>query len=254
MKKTKLKHTPSPDWLGIIGDEPQDDEWTLLDETRTPSGGHMALMRNSEEYAIYVNGLELMASSRHGSEELMAKIAFEALGQGGLPSAVTSGSGARFLVGGLGMGFTLRSTLNVLPSNGSVVVAELVAKVVEWNKGVLGDLAGRPLNDSRAKVVVNDVANVIKSSAGWDAVLLDVDNGPSAATQEANDWLYDLDGLEIIYENLRPGGVLAVWSVGEDRKFEQRMRKTGFMCKTLRVPAVIGQENGDMHTIFLGWQ
>jgi spermidine synthase len=158
----------------------------------------------------------------------------------------------RVLVGGLGMGFTLAAVLRELPEDAVVTVAELMPAVVEWNRGVLGTCAGHPLNDRRARIVVGDVGQVLRSSAGHlDAVLLDVDNGPSAFTTIDNEGLYDNRGVEACFRALRPGGVLAVWSAWEDRRFEQRLRFYGFDVRVERVRARL-KKGGPKHTIFVG--
>ena len=137
------------------------------------------------------------------------------------------------LVGGLGMGYTLAATLSLLPPGGTVVVSELVPEVVEWNRGPLGPLAGRPLDDSRTDLVLGDVADVIsESKSRFDAVLLDVDNSVDSFTLARNAWLYTPDGLAAAQHSLRPHGVLAIWSVGTERTFERMLRAAGFAAST----------------------
>ena len=156
------------------------------------------------------------------------------------------------LVGGLGMGFTLRATLDVLPPDAVVIVAEIVPAVVEWNRGPLGPLAGQPLKDRRVRVDVGDVAVTLSSGPGrFDAVLLDVDNSPAAFTSSDNARLYDDRGLAAARAALKIGGVLAVWSARDDRKFEQRLRYGGFTVEVERVRARL-KKGGPHHTIFLG--
>ena len=156
------------------------------------------------------------------------------------------------LIGGLGMGFTLRATLNLLPSNATVVVAELVPAVVEWNRGPLGPLAEHPLKDKRVRIEIGDVAATLKSSRDrFDAVLLDVDNGPTALTTSGNDWLYDDRGIAAAFDALKKDGVLAVWSAREDRKFEKRLRYAGFAVQAEPVRGRL-KKGGPHHTIFLG--
>lgn len=150
------------------------------------------------------------------------------------------------------MGFTLRATLDFLPKDATVVVAELVPTVVDWNRGPLGLLAGQPLKDRRVRVHVGDVAVALSSGPGrFDAVLLDVDNGPAAFTSSDNARLYDDRGLAAAHAALKSGGVLAVWSAREDRKFEQRLRYVGFRVEVERVRARL-KKGGPRHTIFLG--
>lgn len=217
--------------------------WELLGETRTPDGRLMALTRRGGEWVIHADGKSLMSSRMHGSEEALASLGCRRLSGVEAPCV---------LVGGLGMGFTLRATLDVLPADAKVVVAELVPAVAEWNRGALGELAGRPLADPRVKLELGDVAAVLRANeAAFDAVLLDVDNGPSAFTSEGNAGLYDDRGLAAARAALRPEGCLAVWSAREDRKFEQRLRYAGFRAEAQRVRAR-GKRGGPRHVIFLG--
>jgi spermidine synthase len=217
--------------------------WELLGEARTPDGSLMALMRRDREHVILADGKPLMSSLMHGSEEALATLACE--GARGTPQPSV-------LVGGLGMGFTLRATLDALPADALVVVSELLPAVVEWNRGPLAGLAGEPLKDRRVTVLLDDVAAVMKGSAGrFDVMLLDVDNGPSAFTESANAGLYTDQGLAWARAALKPGGVLAVWSAWDDRKFEQRLRYNGFRVEVTRVRARL-KNGGPRHTIFLG--
>jgi spermidine synthase len=177
----------------------------------------------------------------HGSEQALASLALRRLR---VPDACV-------LVGGLGMGFTLRATLDLLPEDATVVVAELVPAVVEWNRGALGTLAGHPLRDARVRVEFGDVADTLQSSpGGFDAVLLDVDNGPDAFTATTNARLYNDQGLAAARDALKRGGVLAVWSAWEDRRFEQRLRYAGFIVDIERVRGRL-KKGGPKHTIFL---
>ncbi len=217
--------------------------WILLGESHTPDGTRLTLMLRDREHVIFADGKLLMSSRMHGSEEALATLAC---------AHVTSAAAPRVLVGGLGLGFTLRATLDVLPPRATVVVAELVPAVVEWNRGPLGPLANHPLEDPRVEVAVGDVAGVIKRHrAGFDAILLDVDNGPDAFTSSLNAGLYANDGVVQAHAALTPHGVLAVWSAWEDRKFEQRLRWAGFTVTMHRVRARLKQ-GGPRHTIFLG--
>ena len=201
--------------------------WELLGQTRAPDGTELALTRRDGEYVILAGGKSLMSSRMHGSEEALATLACRRARTLEQPCV---------LVGGLGMGFTLRATLDLLPPDATVVVAELVPAVVEWNRGPLGPLAGHPLKDKRVVVEVGDVAVTLRSSPGrFDAVLLDVDNGPAAFTASHNAGLYDDRGLAAARAALTIGGVLAVWSAWEDRKFEQRLRYAGFTVVVERV-------------------
>ena len=217
--------------------------WELLGETRTPDGEDMRLTRQGSEYVILAGGKPLMSSRMHGSEEALAAFGCR---------EARSRDEACVLVGGLGMGFTLRATLDLLPPGATVVVAELVPAVVEWNRGPLGPLAGHPLKDRRVRIEIGDVADTLRASRGrFDAVLLDVDNGPAAFTATHNTRLYDDGGLAAARESLKPGGVLAVWSAWDDRRFEQRLEHGGFEVQVERVRGRL-KKGGPRHTIFLG--
>jgi spermidine synthase len=214
----------------------------LLGETRTPDGSLLALARRDREYLILADGKPLMSSRMHGSEEALATFACARARALDEPCV---------LVGGLGMGFTLRATLDLLPPAATVVVSELVPAVVEWNRGPLGPLAGDPLKDPRVRVEVQDVGHTLAANASrFDAVLLDVDNGPAAFTSSGNVALYDNRGVATARAALKDGGVLAVWSAWEDRKFEQRLRYAGFEVDVQHVRARL-KKGGPRHTIFL---
>jgi spermidine synthase len=216
--------------------------WELLGQTRTPEGEEMTLTRHGSEYVILASGQSLMSSRMHGSEEALATFACGRARTLEEPCV---------LVGGLGMGFTLRATLDLLPPDATVVVSELVPAVVDWNRGPLGPLARHPLKDKRVAIEVNDVAATLRASLGrFDAVLLDVDNGPAAFTASHNASLYDDRGLAAARAALKPGGVLAVWSSREDRRFEQRLRYGGFNVAVERVRGRL-KKGGPRHTIFL---
>ena len=215
----------------------------LLGQTRTPDGTDLALTRRDREYVILANGHSLMSSRMHGSEEALATLACR---------DVRQRTGVCVLIGGLGMGFTLRATLDVLQPDATVVVAELLPVVVEWNRGPLGPLAGHPLKDRRVQVASGDVLETMRANPGrFDTILLDVDNGPSAFTTPANAGLYDNRGVAIARAALREGGVLAVWSARDDRKFEQRLRYCGFTVETSRVRGRL-KKGGPRHVIFIG--
>jgi spermidine synthase len=217
--------------------------WELLGESRTPDGTRLTLMKRDRELVIFADGKILMSSRMHGSEEALATLAC---------AHVKDATAPRVLIGGLGLGYTLRATLDVLPPHASVVVAELVPAVVAWNRGPLGPLATHPLDDPRVSVVEGDVTVTMRrEAAGFDAILLDVDNGPDAFTSSLNTGLYDNHGVTLARSALRPHGVLAVWSAWEDRKFEQRLRWAGFALSVHRVRARLKQ-GGPRHTIFVG--
>jgi spermidine synthase len=214
----------------------------LLDEARAPDGTVLKLVQRGEEYVILADGAPLMSSRMHGSEDALATLTHEYWRGSPQPSV---------LIGGLGLGFTLRATLNLLPPHGTVVVSELVPAVVEWNRGVLGALAGHPLQDARTHVATEDVVTTIRSSTSrFDAILLDVDNGPAAFTVATNGALYDERGIAPIHRALKAAGTLAVWATRDDAKFVQRLRRGGFEASVRRVRASAHQR-GSRHFIFL---
>ena len=204
--------------------------WTLLDRAAVPgSSDEMRLYRRGDEYAIRVGNYELMNSRVHGSEEALAEQAWKKISDRPRP---------RILVGGLGLGYTLAAVLRVAGPEAQVVVAELVPKVVEWNRGPLASLASHPLDDARTVVRVADVGAVIrKERAAFDAILLDVDNGPQALTSEDNHRLYDTAGLRATQAALRPGGVLGIWASGPDPAFVAKLRQMGFDVEEVRARA-----------------
>ena len=215
----------------------------IIDESTTPDGSTIKLVRRDREYIILVNGESLMSSRMHGSEEALATFACH---------AARSMESPEVLVGGLGMGYTLRATLDLLPGDAAVRVAELLPVVVEWNRGPLGPLAQHPLKDRRVHVDINDVAATLRENPGrFDAVLLDVDNGPTPFTSSGNGQLYNDRGLANAREALKPRGMLAVWSAWDDRKFEKRLQYAGFSVQVERVRARL-KKGGPRHTLFLG--
>ncbi len=220
--------------------------WQVLGESRTPDGTAMALTRRGSEYMILADGKDLMSSRMKGSEEELATAA--------CVRARTLES-PRVLVGGLGMGFTLRAALDALPQAATVVVAELVHAVVEWNRGPLGPLAKHPLRDSRTVVELGDVMDVMKrqpSAGGFDAIMLDVDTGPSAFTQASNAGLYDNAGIALARAALRENGIVVYWSARDDRKFEHRLRYHAFDVEVVHVRARGKSGGGPRHTLFVG--
>ena len=217
--------------------------WEVLGETTAPDGTRLALTRRGSEYVILANGKSLMSNRMHGSEEALASLGLKTLPDPDAPTV---------LVGGLGMGYTLRATLDHLPASAVVFVAELLPAIVEWNRGPLGSLANHPLDDRRAHVAPGDVADTLRANPKrYDAILLDVDNGPAAFTTDFNGGLYDNDGVANARAALKPGGTLAVWSAWDDRKFEQRLRWAGFTVTVEHVRARL-KKGGPHHTIFLG--
>ena len=223
-------------WCGSIAGV---KAFQLAGQAVAADGTVIKLMRRGEEYSILADGAVLMSSRMHGSEDVLAKLGCEGLRRV---------KRACVLIGGLGMGFTLRAALDLLAADATAMVAELVPAVVEWNRGELGHLAGHPLEDRRVQVEMGDVAGTLRLRAGqFDAVMLDVDNGPAAMTASNNAGLYDERGVAVMYAALRAKGVLAIWAIKEDRKFEKRLRAAGFEVRVERV-----KKSGVRHTIFLG--
>ena len=218
--------------------------WTLLDSAQVPgNGGELRLYRRGGEFSIVLAGRgELMSSRVHGSEEALAVQTCARL---------ADSRQASLLIGGLGMGFTLAAALQALGARSRVEVAELIPAVVAWNRDPLGPLAGRPLDDPRVTVREGDIARLLTAEPrAWDAILLDVDNGPEGLTRRQNDWLYATEGLNAAYAALRPGGVLAVWSAGPAPEFMPRLCKVGFEAEELRVRA--HGAKGARHVIWFG--
>jgi len=212
-----------------------------IDRSAVPGGKEMVLYRRNDDFVVMVGGHELMGSRAHASEEQLATLACD-----GLRERI----GARVLVGGLGMGYTVRAAMRKLGDDARVDVAELVPAVVRWNRGVLAVLAGAPLSDPRVQVIERDVAHVLGEAEGtYDAVLLDVDNGPAALTSPANARLYDAPGLACVKRALRTGGVLAVWSTSDDRGFTERLNRAGFVTRLERPAARLG--GGARHVVWL---
>jgi spermidine synthase len=217
--------------------------WKLLDSALIPdNGGELRLYQRGTEFSIRADMQELMNSRVHASEEALARLSCAPIGKR---------KNVRVLVGGLGMGFTLAAALACLRADAEVVVAELVPAVVAWNRTYLGHLAAFPLDDKRTVVREVDVALLLREQrAGYDAILLDVDNGPEGFTRAANDRLYERSGLRDAFSALREGGVLGVWSASTDRDFSIRLRQTGFEVEEVTVKAR-GERGGSRHHIWL---
>jgi len=218
-------------------------QWEQLGSAQIPNGGgELKLSRRDQEFSIKLSGIrgELMNSRVHHSEQVLAE-----LGCVGLQETPD----AQVLIGGLGMGFTLASALQATHPSATVTVAELIPEVVDWNRGPLGDCAGRPLDNDRAAVFVGDVGELMRRSEGfYHAILLDVDNGPEGLTQEDNNWLYSTAGLETALRALRPEGMLAIWSAGPDSLFTIALKRVGFQVEVRTVRARPGK--GSRHTLF----
>ncbi len=218
--------------------------WKLLGTAKTSrNGAELRLYQRDTEFSIKADSQELMNSQVHGSEDALAKLACERFAHH--PEV-------RALIGGLGLGYTLRAALDELNHDAEVVVAEIVPDVVQWNRDFLGHLAGSPLDDRRVNVQVTDVAQMIKSAKGdYNAIMLDVDNGPQAMTQEGNDWIYGFDGLESSFAALRPKGVLSIWSTDPDPSFTRRLLKTGFKVEEVKARARGGKKGGGHYFVWI---
>ncbi|WP_242360993.1 spermidine synthase [Anaeromyxobacter sp. SG17] len=215
--------------------------WETVDRARAPDGAELVLSRRGEEWSVRAAGRVLMTSRTHGSEEALAAAA---LARVRAPRNV--------LVGGLGLGFTLRAALDRLPPGARVVVAELVPALVRWNRGPVAHLAGRPLDDARVHVAEGDVLEHLTAGRGaWDAILLDVDNGPSALAHPANDRLYGEAGVRACRDALRAGGALAVWSAGQDPRYVARLGRAGVAAEAIAAPAR-GDAGGVRHVVIVG--
>lgn len=213
----------------------------LLATAQVPDGGELRLLRRGAEYSIMLGANELMNSRLSGSEEALATMACDRIG---------ARADMRMLIGGLGMGFTLRASLARLGPDAQVTVAEIVPAVVAWARGPMADFHGDSLSDSRTRIVEADVADQI-AEGGWDAILLDVDNGPDGLTRPANDRLYGVRGLETARRSLRPGGVLAIWSSAPSAAFTRRMKEAGFAVEEVTVRAT-KHGRGARHVIWFG--
>jgi spermidine synthase len=213
----------------------------LLDTADVPGGGQLKLYRRDAEFSIMLGGNELMSSRLTGSEAALATLACARMPNAPRPTV---------LIGGLGMGFTLRAALAALPAAAQMDVVELVPAVVAWARGPMAEIFAGSLDDSRVRLIEDDVGDVIRAQPGaYDAILLDVDNGPDGLTRESNDRLYDPRGLAAARAALRPGGVLAVWSSAPDRSFTTRLRRAGFAVDEQVVRA--GGGRGARHVIWL---
>ena len=201
----------------------------LIDTARIPGGDELRLYRRGDDFIIAIGGNELMNSRMSGSEEALAVMSCDRLRE---PET------ARLLIGGYGMGFTLRAALAALGPDAKIIVAELVPEIIDWARGPMAGLAAGCLDDPRAELVIGDVAATIAAGRGrYDAILLDVDNGPDGLVRDANDGLYSAAGLASAKAALRPGGILAIWSAAPDARFARRLRTAGFAVEEVAVRA-----------------
>ena len=214
-------------------------EWTNIAAAQTPAGNEFVLAQRGDDWAIRVDGRMLMSSRLHHSETELAE----------RPLALAD-EARSVLVGGLGLGFTLRAVLDRMTDDSEITVAELVPEIVEWNRTYLSELNGHALSDARCTVVVGDVYDTLKRSPGkFDVLLLDVDNGPQSLTQAKNQRLYVDSGRRACHRALTPGGVLAVWAVGKNAKYRRNLESLGFTVEEQRVAAREGSRAS--HVIFL---
>ena len=217
--------------------------WTLLGTATVPGeGAPLRLMQRGDEFVIMAGTNPLMNSRMSGSEEDLATLSWE---------RIAGRKSPHILIGGLGMGFTLRAALAVVPAEVRITVAEIVPEIVAWARGPLAHIFGGCLNDPRVTIAVDDVGRLIaQHKTAYDAILLDVDNGPEGLSRDGNDRLYSLSGLSKARAALKPGGMLAVWSAHPDAKFTRRLRETGFRVEEIGVRERHGKK-GARHTIWL---
>ena len=215
----------------------------LIDSAPIPGGGgELRLVRRGDDFWIMLGANALMSTRLRGSEEALATLACERIA--GRPSPA-------LLIGGLGMGFTLRAALAALPAEASVTVSELVPAIVAWARGPMAHVHGGSLDDPRVAIAESDVVDLIAAArSSFDAILLDVDNGPDALSRDSNDRLYDLEGLRRARAALRPGGILGIWSAAPDPAFARRLGKAGFAVDEVAVRAHAGRK-GAKHMIWL---
>ncbi|AMK17122.1 hypothetical protein K663_03675 [Sphingobium sp. MI1205] len=205
----------------------------LIDTAPVPGGQELKLYRRGADHMIVLDRNELMSSRMSGSEKALAVMTLERLKGRGAP---------HLLIGGYGMGFTLRAALAEMGQGGRIMLVELVPKIIEWARGPMAELAAGCLDDPRVTLIEGDVAAEIASAHGsYDAILLDVDNGPDGLTAPANDRLYSTSGLATAKAALKPGGILAIWSAGSDDPFTRRLRNAGFDVDEVAVKA---RDNG----------
>ena len=213
----------------------------LIDIAQVPEGEELRLFRRGDDFMIVLGGNELMNSRMSGSEEALATMTADRLGARPAP---------HLLVGGYGMGFTLRAALAVLPETATVTVAEIVPEILDWARGPMAALTAGCLDDPRVRPLEEDVAHVIgRSRGGFEAILLDVDNGPDGLSRSGNDRLYSRRGLEAVREALTAGGILAIWSAAPDAAFKRRLGDAGFLVEEV-VTRARSNGKGPRHVIW----
>lgn len=219
----------------------------LVDIAHVPDGSRLRLVRSGADFAILLDHNELMSTDFSASEEVLARLACAELA--GKPSV-------SMLIGGYGMGYTLRAALAQLGSDADITVAEIAPKILEWARGPMRTITNGCLDDPRVQVVEDDVAILLEAACeGYDCILLDVDNGPEGLTRRVNDWLYSEDGLATARRALRSGGILAIWSATHDDRFAGRLARNGFSVRVIEAEQsapVPGDKEPDRHVIILG--
>jgi len=234
------------------------DGWSDLASACTSTGDRLVLRERAGTVELRCNGWELMSNRAHHSEEMLATLACERMAQNSMTSSATQAdcaTGAHVLIGGLGLGYTLRAALDRLATSAHVTVAELLPEITAWNRGPLARFAARPLDDPRVTVACTDIAALLRAAepASFDAILLDTDNGPDSVMLPGNASLYGPEGLRLVHRALRPSGTLAVWSADPSARFEHALRDTGFQWHAHHVPAR-GAPTDPPHTIYLAWE
>ena len=215
--------------------------WITVGEALSPDGTRLELVEHDGEYIIRADDLPLMSTRMHFSEIELARLVCNKLRPG-----------AKVMIGGLGLGYTLRAALDLIPKDGKAVQVELVPEVIEWNKGPLAQFAEHPLDDKRTELVQNDVSKVIKNARNeYDSIMLDIDNGPSPLVSERNAWLYTDHGLGAIRSALKNGGRVAIWSADDEPRFVSRMKRNGFRAQKHEIQAHKGKGR-IRHLIFTG--
>ncbi len=218
------------------------DVWAEIGRARTAAGDELVLRERAGVYEIRCNGWDLMSNRAHASEQALASLAL---------ASVAASPAPRILIGGLGMGFTLRAALDAAPAGAQIDVVELLPEVVAWNRGPLGTMAARPLDDPRVTIRIGDVADSLRERRGaCDAVLLDTDNGPGAVMLTRNARLYGAEGLALALTALAPGGVVAVWSADRSAPFERLLEDSGRPWRVVETPAVAAA-GAPLHAIYL---
>jgi spermidine synthase len=222
----------------------------VIATAKVPGGAELRLVRHDGDHVIMLDAIELMNSRLGGSEEALAVMSCERLRHRRPDGRPEKGAEPRLLIGGYGMGFTLRAALAVLGQGAQVTVAELVPEIIDWARGPMAELTAGCLDDPRVHLIAGDVAAEIGSAPRrYDAILLDVDNGPSGLTRVANDGLYSMKGLAAAKTALRSGGILAIWSAAPDAAFSQRLKDAGFDVEQVAVRAR-SNGKGPRHTIW----